>query len=219
MTSLYVPSSAVKSAARSQSGSNRPDCDGTGHLPPIKMVERTTVVSERKPNFDGSDPNRCNFRQAPAKSSPTELSLLHTQYKPRVAVLPSCSAEPLAVCCAIRSCHLQCDCNRHFTVSRRFTRRLHVWRSSRPGLETFSLTTDSSGTRDPFYTDTQAELLKGEALATVVIRKLRLDREPIFVGKHISKQPTTILVASRADPCGEHRAKIFSRAPYHFFRS
>jgi len=58
-----------------------------------------------------------------------------------------------------------------------------------PGLETFSLTTDSSGTRDPFYTDTQAELLKGEALATVVIRKLRLDREPIFVGKHISKQP------------------------------
>src|SRR5712692_7870050 len=58
-----------------------------------------------------------------------------------------------------------------------------------PGLETFSLTTDSSGTRDPFYTDTQAELLKGEALATVVLRKLRLDREPILVGKHISKQP------------------------------
>jgi succinoglycan biosynthesis transport protein ExoP len=58
-----------------------------------------------------------------------------------------------------------------------------------PGLETFSLTTDSSGTRDPFYTDTQAELLKGEALATAVIRKLRLDREPLFVGKRISKQP------------------------------
>jgi succinoglycan biosynthesis transport protein ExoP len=57
-----------------------------------------------------------------------------------------------------------------------------------PGLETFSLGTDNSGTRDPDYMDTQAELLKSEALAITVIRKLALDREAIMVGKHISEK-------------------------------
>jgi polysaccharide biosynthesis transport protein len=57
-----------------------------------------------------------------------------------------------------------------------------------PGLETFSLGTDNSGTRDPDYMDTQAELLKSEALAITVIRKLALDREAIIVGKHISEK-------------------------------
>jgi succinoglycan biosynthesis transport protein ExoP len=65
-----------------------------------------------------------------------------------------------------------------------------------PGLETFSLATDNSGTRDPFYTDTQAELLKSEALATVVIRKLRLDREAVVAGNHISKQPDSNITSN-----------------------
>lgn len=57
-----------------------------------------------------------------------------------------------------------------------------------PGLETFSLATDNSSTWDPFYTDTQAEILKSDALATKVIRKLRLDGEALIVGKDISEK-------------------------------
>jgi succinoglycan biosynthesis transport protein ExoP len=77
-----------------------------------------------------------------------------------------------------------------------------------PGLETFSLATDNSGMSDPYYLDTQAELLKSEALATAVIRKLRLDREPIFVGKHTS-EPDTKLTSKVQLPRAESAALGF----------
>jgi len=55
-----------------------------------------------------------------------------------------------------------------------------------PGSEAFSLATDNPGVIDEDYRDTQSEILKSEALAMAVIHKLRLDRNPIIVGKKIS---------------------------------
>lgn len=51
-----------------------------------------------------------------------------------------------------------------------------------PGSEAFSLATDNPAL-DEDYRDTQSEILKSDALAIAVIRKLGLDRNPRIVGK------------------------------------
>ena len=53
-----------------------------------------------------------------------------------------------------------------------------------PGSETFTLERGKAGSLDSDYLDTQSELLQSEWLAVAVIRKLQLDKDPIFVGKN-----------------------------------
>jgi succinoglycan biosynthesis transport protein ExoP len=61
-----------------------------------------------------------------------------------------------------------------------------------PGTETFNLATDSSGSIDLDYLETQSEILKSDGLSTGVIRQLRLDLNPAVVGqRHLVSSPAT----------------------------
>src|SRR5437016_14211864 len=58
-----------------------------------------------------------------------------------------------------------------------------------PGSEAFSLS-DNPGAVDEDYRDTQSEILKSDALAIAVIRKLHLERHTRDVGKHTFDKDT-----------------------------
>ena len=52
-----------------------------------------------------------------------------------------------------------------------------------PSGEKFNLENGGAGATDAEYLETQSQVLQGDSLAIVVVRKLRLDQNPEFVGK------------------------------------
>lgn len=69
-----------------------------------------------------------------------------------------------------------------------------------PSGEKFNLDNGGAGSTDAEYLETQAQVLQGDSLAMVVIRKLRLDQNPEFSGKvpttnAINNKPTQLTAA------------------------
>ncbi len=60
-----------------------------------------------------------------------------------------------------------------------------------PSGEKFNLENGGSGVTDAEYLETQAQVLQGDSLAIVVIRKLRLDQDPDFSGEVKTRTSTT----------------------------
>jgi len=60
-----------------------------------------------------------------------------------------------------------------------------------PSGEKFNLESGGAGATDAEYLETQSQVLQGDSLAIVVIRKLRLDQNPEFVSKAPASQVNT----------------------------